>query len=171
VYIVNGVSFLPRSILAGVFAVAALSNAYRVFRWRVWTAVSIPLVWSLHLAYWFIPVGFGLFALSYAGFVISESAALHSLTAGAMGSLILAMIARVSLGHSGRPLTAHWSLKFAFIFIVSAGIARVLTGLYPSLLAYSGYSISAGLWILAYTIYAAVYLRILTTTRVDGKPG
>ena len=171
VYIVNGVSFLPRSILAGVFAVAALSNAYRVLRWRVWTALSIPLVWSLHLAYWFIPVGFGLFALSYAGFVISESTALHSLTAGAMGSLILAMIARVSLGHSGRPLTAHWSLKFAFIFIVSAGITRVLTGLYPSLLAYNGYSISAGLWILAYTIYTAVYLRILTTTRVDGKPG
>lgn len=170
-FISNSVLILPDKLLATIFAIAALSNACRVARWRGWTALSQPLVWSLHLAYCFIPVGFGLFALHYVGLGINATTALHSLTAGAMGSLILAMIARVSLGHSGRPLIVHPSMKIAFLFIAAAGITRLLVGIYPATFTNSGYVISATFWAFAYGIYFFVYFKILTTQRPDGKPG
>ena len=93
-----------------LFVLSSLAHSIRPIRWRTQVTFKTPLVWSLHLAYWFIPISFLLFALHYAGVNISVSNALHCLTAGAMSSLILAMIARISLGHSGRPLTPHWIL-------------------------------------------------------------
>jgi len=171
IFIVNRAALLPASLLAILFSVAAISNAYRAYRWRGWTTFSHPLVWSLHLAYWFIPIGFALFALKYAGTMVSSSTALHSLTAGAMGSLILSMIARVSLGHSGRPLIPHKTLTYAFVCIVAAGILRLTIGWIGFLSLGTSYLLSAGLWILAYGIFVFVYFQILITPRPDGKPG
>lgn len=171
IYISNIKVLLPNALLTTVFATAAASNAYRAWRWRGWSACSYPLVWSLHIAYWFIPVGFGLFALQHAGYDVNASTALHSLTVGAMGTLILSMISRVSLGHSGRPLVIHPSVTYAFLFIIVAAVTRILVGLYPDFSPSSAYLISAICWILAYGIFIIVYFRILTTPRPDGKFG
>lgn len=170
-YISNGSTLLPRYLLAAIFTLAAVSNAFRALRWFTPVIFSNALVWSLHLAYWFIPVSFSLFALHFAGYSISATTALHGLTAGAMASLILAMTARVSLGHSGRPLVVHRSLKYAFALIVIAGITRLVFGLYPGLLPAYALIISGALWVIAYSIYSLTYFRILTTPRADGKPG
>jgi uncharacterized protein involved in response to NO len=129
------------------------------------------LLWSLHLAYWFIPVSLGLFALHYAGFNLTVSTALHGLTAGAMSAMILAMLARISLGHSGRPLQPHWSLKYAFMLVISAALCRLLAAHIAVDLPLSLYTISALLWALAYSLYLLIYVPILTTARPDGRPG
>lgn len=174
IFITGAVQVLPNPLIAALFAIAALANATRAFRWHGWTSVAHPLVWSLHSAYWFIPTGLALFALHYAdfaGFQIALTTALHCLTAGAMGSLILAMIARISLGHSGRPLKVRPIMNLAFIFIASSGLTRLLIGLNPQLISINGYSFAAALWILAYGIFFVVYFRILTTPRPDGRPG
>lgn len=171
-YIANAPALIPEAVLAAIFFLAAAGNAFRALRWQGWLTFRYPLVWPLHLAYWFIPVGFFLFGLQNAGFQISPTAALHSLTAGAMGTLILAMIARVSLGHTGRALVPHKSVAFAFGLILFAGIVRLLVGLFPATFPpISGYLLSAGLWIAAYGIYFIVNFGILTTARPDGKPG
>lgn len=171
IYISNIKVVLPNALLTALFATAAASNAYRAWRWRGWSTYSYPLVWSLHIAYWFIPVGFGLFALQHSGYDINASTALHSLTAGAMGTLILSMISRVSLGHSGRPLVTHPSVTFSFLFIIVAAVTRLIVGLSPAFSPSSGYLISAICWTLAYGIFFIVYFRILTTPRPDGKFG
>ena len=119
----------------------------------------------------FIPTSFLLFALHYAGLDISTSNALHGLTAGAISSLILAMIARISLGHSGRPLTPHWIMKYAFSMIVLAGIIWLISAYIQVHFTANLYMLSALLWILAFGIYVVVYARILTTPRPDGKSG
>jgi len=170
-YVTQAITLLPAWVNGSLFALAALGNAYRAFYWRPWVTVKVPLVWSLHLAYWFIPLGFALFALHFWGLNVTASTALHSLTAGAMGSLILAMIARVSLGHTGRPLAIGKAVAIAFALIVLAGMVRLVTGLQPALLPINGYLLSAGLWVLAYSIYVSQYFTILTSPRADGRPG
>ena len=171
IYLLNIQRYMPHPWIAAIFTIASLCNTVRAFRWRIWTTFTHPLVWSLQVAYGFIPAGFGLWALHYAGFDISRSAALHSLTAGAMGTLILAMIARVSLGHTGRPLLVGRIVSVAFFLIVSAGVLRILSALFPAGLGFVGLCISALCWALAYVIYLAVYYPILTAPRADGRPG
>ncbi|MBL4608812.1 MAG: NnrS family protein [Pseudomonadales bacterium] len=170
-YISNTIALLPTNLLAALFAIAAMSHAYRALRWRPWVIWSSPLVWSLHLAYWFLPLGFGLFAMHYFGVAVSSSTAIHSFTAGAMGSLTFSMIARVSLGHTGRPLVTHPSMTYAFVLILLAGLSRLITGLFPSAFTSNGYMLSAIFWILAFVIYLLNYVKILVTPRPDGGPG
>jgi uncharacterized protein involved in response to NO len=171
IYISTLVNILPQTVIASVFALSAISHIIRAMRWRPQVTFAVPLLWSLHLAYWFIPLSLGLFALHYAGFNVAASSALHGLTAGAMSSLILAMIARISLGHSGRPLQAHWLMKYAFGLMFAAGISRLLADFIVVNLSINLYLVSALLWTLGYLSYLTIYLPILTSPRPDGRPG
>jgi len=163
---------LPNGVMAALYGISAVALGIRCLRWRIWITLRVPLLWSLHVAYWFIPVGLALFALRELGITsITNSIALHALTAGAMGNMILAMIARVSLGHSGRPLQPKAIMSLAFLLVISAALSRVvLTWLVPDL-AMSWLVFAAAAWIIAYAIYVVVYLPILITPRPDGRPG
>ena len=162
---------LSNKLMVLLFTLSTLAHSVRAIRWRPQVTFKTPLVWSLHLAYWFIPTSFMLFALHYAVFNISTSNALHGLTAGTMSSLILAMIARISLGHSGRPLTPHWIMKYAFSIIVFAGSIRLFSAYIQGYFSFNLHVLSAVLWALAFGIYVVVYTTILTSPRPDGKPG
>lgn len=162
---------LPNGVMALIYGICAVALAIRCLRWRIWITWRVPLLWSLHIAYLFIPVGLALFALRELGVNVSNSVAIHALTAGAMGNMILAMIARVSLGHSGRPLQPKAIMSVAFLLVVTAALSRVvLVWLLPEF-SLPWYALSAAAWILAYAIYVVVYLPILTTPRPDGRPG
>lgn len=171
IYLTQLITYLSPIVTALIFTFSALCHAIRALRWRPHVTLNTPLVWSLHFAYWFIPVSFVLFALYYLGFELTASTALHGLTAGAISSIILAMIARISLGHTGRTLTPHWAMKFAFILIIFAGISRIFLGHILAFTTINIYVIVAGCWILAYLIYIIFYWKILTSPRPDGRPG
>jgi uncharacterized protein involved in response to NO len=162
---------LPSKVMVLLFVLSSLAHGIRAIRWRPQVTFKTPLVWSLHLAYWFIPISFLLFSLHYAGVNISASNALHSLTAGAMSSLILAMIARISLGHSGRPLTPHWIMKYAFTLITLAGCIRLMSAHIQTNFTFNLNVLAAVLWALAFGIFVVVYTTILISPRPDGKPG
>ncbi|WP_404398159.1 NnrS family protein [Idiomarina loihiensis] len=171
VHFLNLHTLLPNQIIVVLFGVSAVATGVRVARWKIWITWRVPLLWSLHLAYWFIPVGLALFALRYAGFDLTQSVALHALTAGAMGNMILSMIARVSLGHSGRPLQPKLIMNGAFLLVLIAALTRVfLIWLAPDL-ASQWLMFSAIAWTMAYGIYVVVYFKVLTTPRADGNPG
>lgn len=165
------VQFIPAPVLSVLFAIVAVLVFLRGVRWRIWVTFGVPLLWSLHIAYWFIPLGLLLFAGHHAGFDISYSVALHALTAGAMGNMILSMISRVSLGHSGRALKPNQLMSLAFMLIIAAGLSRtLLIWLFPDY-TMSWLWIGVISWVVAYTLYVLIYLPILTTPRPDGKPG
>lgn len=166
-----GFANVPLVLLFIFSSVAALSNGGRFLRWGFQYSWSDPLLWSLHLAYAFIPLGFIALALHSAGLMDNVSAALHSFTVGAIGGMILAMISRVTLGHTGRPLNLHKLVPLAYVFILSAAIIRiVLPAWIPELSSWA--IVTAGiLWVLAYGVYIFVYAPMLVTTRVDGNPG
>lgn len=163
--------FIPSTMLSGLFAFSALVTGLRCLRWRVWITFNTPLLWSIHLAYWFIPFGLASYSAHYAGLGINNSVALHMLTAGAMGAMILSMIARVSLGHSGRMIKPRAIMSLAFILIFIAAISRTfLIWLWPSN-TMDWLTLGVISWVLAYGIYVWVYFPVLTTPRIDGRPG
>lgn len=112
--------------IAALSAVAGVSNLIRFARWRFMATLSIPLLWSLQLAYLFIPVSLILLAAHYAFGVFSLPGVIHGLTVGAMGNMILAMMARVSLGHTGRPLKVKPVISIAFIALIVAAALRLV---------------------------------------------
>lgn len=164
-------SFIPSSVLSVLFGISAVLVFIRGFRWKIWLTFNVPLLWSLHIGYWFIPLGLILFSGYYAGLGISYSIALHALTAGAMGTMILSMMSRVSLGHSGRVLKPKQLITLAFSLIIAVGLTRtVLIGLWPDQIHFWLWLSVIG-WAAAYAVYVIVYFPILTTPRPDGKPG
>ena len=166
-----GFNKVPSNLLLTVSSIAAIANGWRFLRWNGQHCAKIPLLWSLHLSYAFIPLGFIVLALYAAGYTASLSAALHCFTAGAMGGMILAMISRVTLGHTGRPLQPPKLMSVGYIAIIIGAISRVIfPGWFPE---GSNWAIglAGGLWILGYGIYVFYYGPMLVTPRADGKPG
>ena len=163
--------YLPPIAMSGLFALSAIFTALRCLRWKIWITLKVPLLWSLHLAYWCIPIGMALYSARYAGVNISNSIALHALTAGAMGSMILSMMARVSLGHSGRMLKPHTIMSLAFLLVLAAAVSRtLLIWLWPAQ-TMQWLWLGVGGWVLAYLLYVVVYFPVLTSPRPDGRPG
>lgn len=171
VFILNGPSLLPAPVMSALFALGAVLTAWRLLRLRGWQAWRVPLLWSLHASVAFIPFGFALFALRYAGFNIPHSAAVHALTAGAMGFMIVAMMARVALGHSGRPLKPHPIISLVFVCVGVAGIVRSLVGWALPQTSMLWLNLAIAAWVIGFLIYAVLYLPIFISPRADGREG
>ncbi|MCX7552447.1 NnrS family protein [Marinicella sp. S1101] len=161
---------LPAKWLAGLFTSAALIHFIRLFRWRFWVTLRTPLVWSLHLSYACIPLGYLLFALSLVSDIFNRSQAIHTLTVGAISLMILAMISRVSLGHTGRKIVVGKTVTVAFLLVFAAFIIRVFGTKLGMDIAYV-YVVAAVMWSAAFALYLIKYSKLLISPRIDKKPG
>lgn len=150
-----------------------LAAAFQLLRqWRWWSIrmLGIPLLWSLHLSYLFIPLGLGLLAWTLPDPTASKSV-IHLLAIGAVAGMILAMISRVSLGHTGHPLEVGRLVSVSFILLALAALVRgVLPVLAPTYTVVS-WRVSGLLWIAAFAIFLLRYAHLLCSPRPDGKPG
>ena len=104
---------------------AAAAQALRLLRWGGLRTMSDPLVLILHVGYAWVPAGLLLLGLSVAGFAIPRSAGVHALTAGAMTTMILAVMTRASLGHTGRELRASPTTVASYVFVTIGALLRV----------------------------------------------
>jgi uncharacterized protein involved in response to NO len=157
---------LPSTLIAIIFFIAALANALRALRWKIWVTFKTPLVWSLHVSYWCMAFGLFMLALSQVTTSVSHSQAIHTLTTGAMAGMILAMISRVSLGHTGRNIVVGKVMTMAFIAIIFAFIGRVF-GSYWISNYHHVISLSVFFWVIAYGSFVILYFPILTKSRVS----
>jgi uncharacterized protein involved in response to NO len=162
---------MPASPLTAAVALAAAAVHFiRLAGWHTGKYWAVPLLWVLHLGYAWIAAGFLLVALAALG-MVGASLALHAFTAGAMGTLTLGMMARVSLGHTGRILEPARIIELAFAVIVLAGVARVFGPLVMPTAQAGAILVSGLLWTAAFALFTLVYAPILIHSRVDGKPG
>ena len=106
---------------------AAIANLLRLARWQGHRTVSEALLWVLHLGYGWIPVGLALVGASALSSEVSATAAMHALTAGAMGTMILAVMSRATLGHTGRALHAGPGLTTAYALVTAGALTRVVS--------------------------------------------
>jgi uncharacterized protein involved in response to NO len=158
---------LPMLLLATLCAAAHL---LRWWLWQPWVTWRTPLVWVLHLAYAWIPVHLALRAAAEAGW-LAPSLAIHALTVGAIGGLIIGMMTRTALGHTGRLLRAGRHETACFVLVALAAVVRVFVPLLAPEATLAAVLVSAACWSAGFGWYAVTYWPVLTRARVDGKPG
>lgn len=166
--VIAGAKFieLPSILIASIFIITSLIHGVRVIRWKIWVTLKTPLVWSLHISYWCIVLGLLLFGISEISSLVSHSQAIHTLTIGGMATMILAMISRVSLGHTGRMIVVGKTMTVAFLAIIAAFVIRVF-GLYV-LDNYSHVlSLTVLFWCIGFGCFVVLYLPILIKPRVS----
>lgn len=143
--------------------------------WRWWPRAAAPgLLWVLFIGFAWLPMTFALYSLQSlslladAGFTLGRGPA-HALFIGFFGSLLVAMVTRVTQGHSGQPLLMPAVGWFAFITVQLVTLLRIVAEAtsVPMLL----HVLAALGWLLAFTPWALRHLRIYLQPRVDGKAG
>ncbi|MGM0693829.1 MAG: NnrS family protein [Pseudomonadota bacterium] len=161
---------LPAALLAGLMGLAALANAVRLARWGGQHSWREPLLWGLHLSYAFIPVGLAMWALALLAGSRAD-AAVHALTIGGMGTMMLAMMSRVSLGHTARPIRTLPGIGVALGLMVAAALLRSpVLALFPQITHWT-YNLGIIFWCLAYGVFLFHYTGPLLSARADGKDG
>ena len=164
--------FRPESVAAGAVALAAgVIQAVRLAQWRMLRTLRAPIVWVLHVAYLWLPVGLVLKGLALIFALALAAYYLHALTIGAAALMIMAVMTRASLGHTGRPLVVSGATAYAYGLLAAAAVVRVFG---PALLPLAYVKIvvlAAALWAVAFGIYLWGYTPMLIAPRVDGKPG
>jgi uncharacterized protein involved in response to NO len=118
----------------------------------------------LHVGYLWVVIGAALLGASMVSAYVPEAAAIHALTAGAIGTMTLGVMTRVSLGHTGRALAADKITALIYLLVILAGVARVAAaaGGLPLI------GISAMLWIGGFGLFALRYGPMLLAPRADG---
>lgn len=155
----------PGLFVGGLLIAAALLQFVRLARWGGVRTTSDPLVLVLHVGYSWVPIGLLLLGLGTAGLGISRSAAIHALTAGAMTTMILAVMTRATLGHSGRELRASAPTLLLYLLVTTGAIVRVAVSL--GIGAYRlGIDVAGTLWGAALILFLIAYGPILWRPRL-----
>jgi len=138
-----------------------LAHLTRLWLWQPRKTLHTPLVWVLHAAYAWIPLHLAFRAMAAMGWV-SLSVANHALTAGAIGGMVIGMMTRTALGHTGRKLLAGKTEVACYALVAAAAVIRVFVPLLnPSLLTYA-VLLSAAMWSLGFALYTLRYWSILS---------
>ncbi len=157
--------FRPLGML--LLAAAGLT-LYRLLRWRGLATRVEPLLAILHLGYGWVMAGAALLGASMLSAAVPLPAAVHALTAGAIGTLVLAVMTRVSLGHTGRPLRADRATTLIYVLVsLAAGVrvfAAVAGGAFLVLI-----EISAALWVASFGLFIVRYAPVLVLRRVERR--
>ncbi len=157
-------------IWAVLLMTAAMAHGLRLALWCPQQTYRNPLLWMLPVAYAWLPVTFTLRALALFS-LVPPAAAIHALTIGAMSSLMVAMMTRSALGHTGHALKAGPVELIAFTGLQAAAVVRVLAGLLLPGQYRGAMVVAAALWFLSFAVFLFRYLPVLTRVRVDGRPG
>jgi len=150
----------------------SLSAGFRLWRWHTPGIWQVPLLWSFYCGLWLINLGFLLFALSVTVPGISVILAIHCWAIGGIGVITLAMMARVSLGHTGRNIhTPPRSVIWIFGLVIFSALSRVFLPIVLPEFYRLSVMLAASGWIAAFGLFTLVYWPILSKPRIDGTPG
>lgn len=161
---------LPAPVTASFSIAAAVTVLTRLLGFMPHRSVRHPLLWILHLSYGWLVIGLFLLGLSSLG-LVSTSAAFHALGVGATAGLVIGMMTRTALGHTGRPLKAGAAEITMYLALHAGAVLRVLASLQVTDSHALLVGASALCWSVAFLLYAVVYGPWLCSTRVDGKDG
>jgi uncharacterized protein involved in response to NO len=160
------------SVISGALALLAGSvNLIRVIRWKPMLTLPVPLLWSLHLSYLLLSAGLLFYALALFVPSFNATTMIHLTAIGGFGGVILAMISRVSLGHTGRSLNPSKWMNIAFIATAISGFVRVIFPFLMPELLLMAYWISILFWCSAFALFVLFYAKMLLSARLDKRPG
>lgn len=152
-------------------AIAGAAILARLAGWQTRHTLGDPLLWSLHLGQVWLGAGLLLGAASHASAAVPPTIALHALTAGAMGTTIVAVMTRVALGHTGRPLVALPGTAAIYALVAAGALVRVVAPLCWPAHAFGAWTVAGSLWSAGFGLFLLRYGPVLARPRIDGKPG
>lgn len=144
------------TVSGAALIIAASAHAVRLARWSGGATKQEPLLWILHLGYAWLPVGLALSGAA-AWFPDLATLAVHALTVGAMATMIVAVMTRASLGHSGRPLTAGRGTLGVYLLVLASGLARVVAPFLEAAHYAPALDLAATAWIAAFALFSVLY--------------
>jgi uncharacterized protein involved in response to NO len=154
----------PSRWTAVVGLITSVMLFIRLTRWQGMHTGGEPLVWVLHIAFSWLPLGFLFLAFAELG-LLPRTAGIHALTSGAITTMIIAIAGRAALGHTGRALESHPVLTAAYVLITVAAICRVAATVGPG--ARALLALSSVAWFLGFVCFAWRYIPILTQGRLQ----
>lgn len=144
------------AVWVGAAALAACAiHALRLARWRGWLVADVPLLWVMHLGYAWLVVAFGLKAAAELGGTLPEMIWVHAFTVGSLGMMMLGLMTRVVLRHTGRPLQLPPAIVVAYVMVFMAAGLRVSVMMFGLDNAYL--FASAVLWMAPFAIYLVLF--------------
>lgn len=159
----------PAAWSGGAALACALLYGWRSARWQGWKVADVPLLLAMHLGFAWLLLAFLLKAAADLGGALPEAAWLHAFTVGSLGMMMLGLMTRVSLRHTGRPLVVSRAMRFAYAAMFLAAALRVAAGvgaqhtalIVPSTL----------LWAGAFVIYLLQFGAVLVAPSLPRAPG
>lgn len=155
------------TIIAGILFIIHSIHLFNWYHPKIWTK---SLLWSIYLAYGFLTLGFAINVLEY--FInIAPNLDAHAFAFG-VALMTLSMMARVSLGHTGRNVfDPPKQLNLMFILLVLSFVFRVVLNLFSVEYYAQWIFVSQTLWIISFLIFLAIYAPMFFKARVDGQFG
>ena len=155
---------------AALFITAGLLTLWHWVAWKPWAVRTTPLLWILYLGY--LGMGLGLIATAAytTGWTTRLSWPVHTIAMAGFGALILGMMTRTALGHTGRALSVDGYMLLSFYLLCIAIVLRI-AALSASTSNVAWLHASAACWMLAFAVYLVRFIPILTQPRADKRPG
>jgi len=160
---------LAGPVLIGLALALAIVHAWRLWRWDFRSALGVPLLWVLYVAYAWIPVYFLLRAAHEAGWV-ARPLAVHAFTIGVLGGLTMGMMIRTARAHTGRTLKADGFDIACCVLLAVAAATRVFWPMLQPGYHVQSTLVSGALWVLAFVLFVVRHGPALVRARADGRP-
>lgn len=160
---------LPSLVPMVLAAALALVHAWRLFLWDLRSARRAPLLWTLYIAYAWVPIHLALRATSEAGWT-ARPLAIHAFTVGAIGGLTMAMMIRTARAHTGRALKADGYDIASCVLLAAAAVIRVFWPLVQPQYQVQCTLYSGALWSAAFTVFVVRHGPALVRPRLDDRP-
>lgn len=157
-------------IIALLAAILLVAHFLRVFPWFSKPVLNIPILWVLYAGYLWLIIGFAMKMLVGME-LVANNLAIHAWTVGVVGITTYGMMARVSLGHTGREMVPSKLAVFGFYLLFAAAVIRVIIPLFAMGQYILWVKASIVLWTVAFILFAVAYLPVLIKPRVDGRAG
>lgn len=171
--LVSTACILPADLLmpgthgaAAVTLVSAVANTLRFLTWQTERTLGSPILWVLHLGYLWLVAGLYMKGLAAALPELAGLVWVHALSAGAIGTMTLAVMTRAALGHTGRPLQVTPPVVIAYVLVTIASLARIMAPELPGDWYMPAIAAAGTAWTLAFLLFLYVYLPICASPRI-----
>ncbi|MBZ0143976.1 MAG: NnrS family protein [Rhodocyclaceae bacterium] len=134
-------------------------HAVRTARWKGWRLPDVPLVFVMHLGFAWLIFAFVLKAVAELTGLVPEATWVHAFTVGSLGMMMLGLMTRVGLRHTGRPLVVPGAMKLAYGMMFAASLIRLAATVHG--LGDWAVALAAVLWGLTFLAYFVVFAAIL----------
>ncbi len=163
--IVADLAGAPAPLTGALGLIAGLSLFLRMRYWHTAKTLKQPIVWILHLGHAWLALGFTIKGVAALTGFIPESAAIHALTVGAIGTMMLGVMSRAALGHTGHDLVTPKPVVLSYILVTLAAVVRVSAPLASTETAHLMVTVAGVFWIAAFGLFSLIYWPILTGPR------